>query len=214
MTKVLITGASGGIGRAIDEKFRAEGYETACPSRKEMDLRSPESIRECVAGAGRLDAVINCAGVLRAGPTGDVSDEDIAETLQVNLAAPLMVARAALPGARRMVNVSSVWGHVSRPGRAAYSASKAGLDGLTRALALEYAGSGVLVNSVAPGYTETAMMHKYNSAEELERVRASVPLGRFGSPADVAELVFFLGSEKNRYVTGQVFVIDGGFSAQ
>lgn len=214
MTKVLITGASGGIGRAIDEKFRAEGYETACPSRKEMDLRSPESIRECVAGAGRLDAVINCAGVLRAGPTGDVSDEDIAETLQVNLAAPLMVARAALPGARRMVNVSSVWGHVSRPGRAAYSASKAGLDGLTRALALEYAGSGVLVNSVAPGYTETAMMHKYNSAEELERIRASIPLGRFGSPADVAELVFFLGSEKNRYVTGQVFVIDGGFSAQ
>ena len=152
--------------------------------------------------------------MLRAGPTGDVSDEDIAETLQVNLAAPLMVARAALPGARRMVNVSSVWGRISRPGRAAYSASKAGLDGLTRALALEYAGSGVLVNSVAPGYTETAMMHKYNSAEELERVRASVPLGRFGSPADVAELVFFLGSEKNRYVTGQVFVIDGGFSAQ
>ena len=211
--KVLITGASGGIGRAIDQKFRAEGYETACPSRRQMDLSSPESIRE-YASAGRFRAVINCAGVLRAGPTGNVSDEDISETLQVNLAAPLMLARAALPGARRMVNVSSVWSGISRPGRAAYSASKAGLDGLTRALALEYAGSGVLVNSVAPGYTETAMLYKYNSPEELERIRASIPLGRFGSPADVAELVFFLGSEKNRYVTGQVFTIDGGFSVQ
>ena len=211
--RVLITGASGGIGRAIDEKFRAEGYETACPSRKQMDLRSPESIQEYVS-VGQFWAVINCAGVLRAGPTADMSDEDIVETLKVNLAAPLMVARAALPKARRVVNISSVWSVVSRPGRAAYSASKAGLDGLTRALALEYAESGVLVNSVAPGYIDTKMMHKYNTAEDLERIRTSIPLGRFGEPADVAELVFFLGSEKNRYVTGQVFVIDGGFSVQ
>lgn len=214
MKRALITGASGGIGSAVAVRFRAGGYETACPARSEMDLLSSDSVRRYMAGAGEFFSVINCAGVLRAGPTGDVSDGDVSDTLQVNLAAPLMVARAALPGARRMVNVSSVWGGISRPGRAAYSASKAGLDGLTRALALEYAGSGALVNSVAPGYTETAMMHKYNSAEDLERIRASIPLRRFADPRDVAELVFFLGSENNRYVTGQVIAIDGGFSVQ
>lgn len=213
--RALITGASGGIGRAVRERFGAAGYETLCPSREEMDLRSPASIRGYMAGAG-ADALVCCAGVLHAGPAGKMSDAHISETLQVNLAAPLMMAREALPRMRggRMVCVGSVWGSISRPGRAAYSASKAGLDGLTRALALEFAGSGVLVNSVAPGYTDTDMARRYNSGADLDRIRKSIPLGRLADPRDVAEAVFFLGSEQNRYVTGQVLAVDGGFSVQ
>ena len=206
--KVLVTGASRGIGKSIAERFCAGGYEVLRPTRAEMDLGSSESVERYMAGAPELDALVNCAGVLRAGPA---SDADL-DCLRVNLAAPLQVARAARMKRGRIVNVSSIWGSVSKPGRAAYSASKAGLDGLTRALALEWAP--VLVNAVAPGYTETEMLHEYNSEEDLARIRDTIPLGRFCSTQEVAELVFFLGSEQNGYVTGQVIPIDGGFSVQ
>lgn len=207
--KVLVTGASRGIGKSIAERFCAGGYEVLRPTRVEMDLASPESVEKYMAGAPELDALVNCAGVLRAGPA---SEADLDWTLRVNLSAPLQVARAARMKRGRIVNVSSIWGSISKPGRAAYSASKAGLDGLTRALALEWAP--VLVNAVAPGYTETDMLHEYNSEEDLARIRDTIPLGRFCSTAEVAELVFFLGSEQNGYVTGQVIPIDGGFSVQ
>lgn len=206
--RVLVTGASRGIGKSIAERFSAGGYEVLRPTRAEMDLESCESVERYMAKAPALDALVNCAGVLRAGPA---SEADL-DCLRVNLAAPLQVARAARMKRGRIVNVSSVWGSVSKPGRAAYSASKAGLDGLTRALALEWAP--VLVNAVAPGYTDTGMLREYNSEEELARIRGTIPLGRFCSPAEVAELVFFLGSEQNGYVTGQVIPIDGGFSVQ
>ena len=206
--KVLVTGASRGIGKSIAERFCAGGYEVLRPSRQEMDLESCESVERYMAKAPVLDALVNCAGVLRAGPA---SEADL-DCLRVNLAAPLQVARAARMKKGRIVNVSSIWGSVSKPSRAAYSASKAGLDGLTRALALEWAP--VLVNAVAPGYTDTEMLREYNSQEELARIRGTIPLGRFCSPAEVAELVFFLGSEQNGYVTGQVIPIDGGFSVQ
>ena len=206
--RVLVTGASRGIGKGIAERFCAGGYDVLRPSRAEMDLESSESVERYMAKAPALDALVNCAGVLRAGPA---SEADL-DCLRVNLAAPLQVARAARMKKGRIVNVSSIWGSISKPGRAAYSASKAGLDGLTRALALEWAP--VLVNAVAPGYTETEMLHEYNSAEELDRIRGTIPLGRFCSTEEVAELVFFLGSEQNGYVTGQVIPIDGGFSVQ
>lgn len=207
--RALVTGASRGIGKSIAERFGAGGYDVLRPTRAEMDLGSPESIEEYMAKAPALDALVNCAGVLRAGPA---SEADLDQVLRVNLAAPLRVARAARMQRGRIVNVSSIWGSVSKPGRAAYSASKAGLDGLTRALALEWAP--VLVNAVAPGYTETEMLHKYNSQEDLARIRKTIPLGRFCSTQEVAELAFFLGSEQNGYVTGQVIPIDGGFSVQ
>jgi 3-oxoacyl-[acyl-carrier protein] reductase len=121
-----------------------------------------------------------------------------------------MVAR----GFGRVVNVSSCWSLLGRRGRAPYAASKAGLDALTRTAALEYGVGGVLVNSVCPGFVNTELTRRNNSPEEIARVAEQTALGRLARPEEVAELAFWLGSEKNTYVTGQMVVVDGGFVIQ
>ena len=111
----------------------------------------------------------------------------------------------------RIVNISSIWGQKSKKGRALYSSSKAALDALTRSLAIEFASYNVLINSVAPGYIETDMLKQCNTEEELSNIRDIIPMKRFGKKVEIAELVKFLCSENNSYITGQVLTIDGGF---
>ena len=112
------------------------------------------------------------------------------------------------------VNVSSCYSVVGRPGRAAYSASKAGLNGLTRVAALEYGERGVLVNSICPGFVATELTSRNNSPEQIEALRLQVPLRRLAQPPEIAEAVFFLGSRANAYINGQTIVVDGGFTVQ
>ena len=111
----------------------------------------------------------------------------------------------------RILNISSIWSIVSKEKRSIYSASKSGLDGLTRTLALELAPFNILVNSVAPGYVNTGMIQQYNSKKELEKIKEIIPLNRFAEPDEIAELIKFLSSEKNSYITGQIIPIDGGY---
>jgi len=165
----------------------------------------------------RIDILVNNAGINKLSSGQEVTDADLYETLQVNLAAPLRLIRALSPrmvenNYGRIINISSVWSVVSKQRRVTYSMSKAGLNALTRSLAVELAPHNVLVNAVAPGFVNTELTSQNNSLEEIEAISRLIPMGRLAEPAEIAELVFFLCSERNSYITGQTLLVDGGFS--
>lgn len=220
MRIALITGGSRGIGAAIVKKLKSEGYKILAPTRQEMDLESTESIRSYLTQRNdQIDILINNAGINRIALLGDIKNQDVDDTLQVNLLAPLQIIREVTPQMQknrygRIVNISSLWGIVSRPGRVNYSISKSAINGLTRSLAVELAQYNVLVNAVAPGYVATDLTRQNNSAAELEKISNAIPLQRLAEPHEIANVVAFLCSEENTYLTGQTIVVDGGYSCQ
>jgi len=216
----LVTGASRGIGRSVAEKLQEDGFNVLTPSRSEMDLAVPASIEAYVAGLTEsVDVIVNNAGINIIAETAHVRDDVLEETFQINLLGPIRLVRGLLPGMisngyGRIVNISSIWSLVAKPGRSVYAGTKSGLNGLTRAMAVELAPHGILVNAVAPGYVATELTRQNNSLAELEKIRAAIPLGRLAEANEIAELVAFLCSKKNSYITGQVIYADGGFTCQ
>lgn len=216
----LITGASRGIGRAIAELFRSQGATVLVPSRQEMDLTSTPSIEAyCAKLDEKVDILVNNAGINPLAAAGEFSDVDLAATLQVNLIAPMVLTRALTPGMAergygRIVNISSIWSGVCKPRRFVYATTKSGINGMTRAAAVELAGSGVLVNAVAPGFVATELTRQNNSEEELRRISENIPAGRLAEPREIAEVVAFLCSSRNSYLAGQTIFVDGGFTCQ
>ncbi|MDE2489550.1 MAG: SDR family oxidoreductase [Elusimicrobia bacterium] len=217
--KALVTGASRGLGAAIAAALRARGTEVLAPSRAELDLLDPASIRAYAdsAAAADVDILVNNAGINTPRLLVDLRDDEWAATLQTNLTAVMSLTRALAPGMRarrwgRIVNISSIFSLVTKERRSLYSATKAGLNGFTRAAAVELAPDGVLVNAVCPGYVDTELTRQNNSPTDIERISASIPLRRLARPEEIAGLVVFLCSEENTYVTGQSLVADGGFT--
>jgi 3-oxoacyl-[acyl-carrier protein] reductase len=217
----LVTGSSRGIGRAIAEKYRSSGYFVIAPTRSELDLSSRDSVIGYLRRSEGLcvDVLINNAGENKVNPIQKISLEDWDRILTTNLTSvfALTQAAAAFMAERqwgRIVNISSCYSIVSRPGRAAYSASKAGLNGFTRAAALEFGPHQVLVNSVCPGFVETDLTRQNNNQEQIRNLCGLTALNRLATPEEIANFVFFLGSEQNTYITGQTLVIDGGFLCQ
>lgn len=216
----LVTGGSRGIGRAVVECFERLGARVIAPSRDELDLRDAEAVEEYAATLSITpDILVNDAGVNPLAAFSEIADADLDEVLAVNLIAPLRLCRALAPrmaaqGYGRIVNISSVWSLVAKPQRGAYSISKAGLNAMTRALAVELAAQGVLVNAVAPGFVATELTVRNNSPEDLEEVVRQIPAARLAQPSEVAELVAFLCSGRNAYATGQVVACDGGYTCQ
>jgi len=214
----LVTGASGGIGRAIAARLSQDGCRMIEPARVELDLSSLASVATYVSRFSTpVDVLVNCAGVNRLASGADVSDADLGDTLATNLIGPVSLCRALAPrmvkrGFGRIVNISSIWSVVSKPGRLAYSISKAGLNALTRSLAVELARFNVLVNAVAPGFVDTALTRQNNSPDEIEAIRRSIPMERLAKPEEIAEVVAFLCSDRNTYITGQTIPVDGGFT--
>ncbi|MFA7676573.1 MAG: SDR family oxidoreductase [Candidatus Omnitrophota bacterium] len=214
----LVTGASRGIGRAVADTFRSEGVSVITPTRKEMDLSSDSSIdRYIMSLTEPIDILVNNAGVNILSLAEEVTDENIRETLQINLLAALRIIKKVIPlmvhaKHARIVNVSSIWAMVAKPGRLTYSMAKSALCGMTRALAVELAPHGILVNCVAPGYVDTELTKKNNSVADIENIKKTIPLGRLSEPAEIAEVVSFLSSGKNSYITGQTVIADGGFT--
>jgi 3-oxoacyl-[acyl-carrier protein] reductase len=234
----LVTGASGGIGAAIARALHAQGATVvlsgtrrdvleglaaelgershACPA----DLREAAAADALIAAAeaagGPLAILVNNAGLTRDMLALRMKDEDWQAVLDVDLSAPFKLARAALRGmlrrrAGRIIQISSVVGATGNAGQANYAAAKAGLVGMSKALAQEVGSRGITVNVVAPGFIETPMTDVLNEAQRGKLVE-SIPLGRMGQPADVAAAVAYLASDEAAWVTGATIHVNGGMA--
>ena len=234
----LVTGASGGIGGAVGRALYSQGATvvlsdvTIGPSEALVaglgeraqaiacDLGDPEGpdalAKAAEAAMGSIDILVNNAGLTRDNLTPRMKDEDWNAVLEVNLTAAFRLARACLHGMMkrrwgRIVSVSSVVGVTGNPGQTNYAASKAGLIGMSKALAAEVASRGITVNCVAPGFIVTAMTDAL-SDDQKGRLVAAIPSGRLGDPADVAASVVFLASDEAAYITGQTVHVNGGMA--
>lgn len=215
---VLLTGGSRGIGAAIAERLAADGWQVIAPSRAELDLASADSLAAYLASgaASGVDGLVLNAGINELAEFGQITDEAFERMLQVNLESNFTLLRAIAPrmaqrGFGRIVGVTSLYAGRARGARGAYSVTKAGLEALLRSVTVEYAGRGVLANAVAPGFVDTELTRKNNSAEVIAALLERVPVGRLASVAEVADAVAFLMSERNTYITGQVLAVDGGW---
>lgn len=219
MRRVLVTGGSRGIGKAIAEKFKKEGYEVITPSRQELDLANPASVEKYVMlqkEQAPFDVIINNAGCNDIHLVEDITDEELSEMMNVNLIAPIRLIRGLVVPMKerrygRIVNIASIWAVVSKAGRCVYSATKNGIHGVTNTLAVELAQYNILVNTVCPGFTLTELTRKNNTEEEIAQISADIPMGRMAQPEEIAQVVYFLASDDNTYLTGQKITVDGGF---
>jgi 3-oxoacyl-[acyl-carrier protein] reductase len=238
----LVTGASRGLGEAVAKALGASGARVVCVARNveklgdtvesiiaaggaaeafPCDVTNSASVNELVekieATLGRLDILVNNAGITRDTLIPRMSDEQWDEVICTNLRGAFLFTRAAsrlMMSQRygRIINMASVSGLIGNPGQANYSASKAGLIGMTRTVARELASRNVTVNAVAPGFIETEMTAALGPLV-VDEVKKRVPAKRLGTPADVAAAVLFLASRDASYLTGQVITVDGGMTA-
>jgi NAD(P)-dependent dehydrogenase (short-subunit alcohol dehydrogenase family) len=238
----LVTGAARGIGLAVAKRFLTEGWRVAlldnqgellrdavaklaCPD-DTLFLHCDVSDAEAVTAAietvgqrfGRLDALVNNAGIAVFTPLLQTSDEDWNRVLAVNLTGPFLCTKAAVPlmrehGGGAIVNITSISAVRASTLRSAYGTSKAGLAHLTKQLAVELASLGIRVNGVAPGPVETAMAKAVHTPEIRADYHDAIPLNRYGLEQELAEAVFFLSCERSSYITGQILAVDGGFEA-
>jgi NAD(P)-dependent dehydrogenase (short-subunit alcohol dehydrogenase family) len=238
----LVTGAARGIGLAVAKRFLAEGWRVALldiegellwksvealgAASHTLGLHCDVSDAKAVASAvaeierrfGRLDALVNNAGIAVFAPLLETSDDDWDRVLAVNLTGPFLCTKAAAPlmrehGGGAVVNITSISAVRASTLRSAYGTSKAGLAHLTKQLAVELASLGIRVNGVAPGPVETAMAKAVHTPEIRADYHDAIPLNRYGLEEELAEAVFFLCSDRSSYITGQILAVDGGFDA-
>ena len=234
----LITGASHGIGRACAEKFAKEGYRLALVGAHDRealktleqklepaecfcsltDVSDPKQVkllcRDVLERFGRIDCLVNNAGISYVGLLTDMSIEEWDALLRTNLSSMFYLCRHVIPDMvsrkqGKIINLSSVWGNVGASCEVAYSASKGGINAFTKALAKELAPSNIQVNAVAPGAVDTRM-NAFLEAEEKRMLLEEIPVGRMASPEEIAELIFSLATA-GPYLTGQVITMDGGW---
>ena len=234
----LVTGASGGIGGEIARALHARGARVGVSGTRAQalealatelgagacvlpcDLRSAEATEQLLgqaeAALGQVDILVNNAGLTRDNLAVRMRDEDWQTVLDVNLTAGFRLARAALRGMMRrrwgrIIGIGSVVGTTGNPGQANYAAAKAGMIGMTKALAAEVASRGITVNCIAPGFITTAMTEALNE-QQRAAITGRIPAGRLGTPADVAAAIVYLASPEAGYVTGQTLHVNGGMA--
>ncbi|MDD3594276.1 MAG: SDR family NAD(P)-dependent oxidoreductase [Candidatus Gastranaerophilales bacterium] len=217
MRRVLITGASRGIGKATKELFEQKGFNVFAPARSEMDLASNDSIKAYMSAIGEIDILINNGGINDLASIEEMTEEKISETLQVNLISQMRLIKLVTPSMKknrygRIVNIASIWCDFSKERRIMYSVSKAGVKGLTVAAAVELSQYNILVNALAPGFVNTELTAQNNTPEQIKILEEALPIKRMAQPEEIAKAIYFLAGEENTFITGQTIFIDGGFS--
>jgi len=231
----IVTGGTQGIGKAICNALAASGCNVIAtgtgekaPSENEgmkylqLDLLDSKSINAFLVDVktlGGVDILVNNAGINIVEPIDELSKDSWDKIMQVNLTGPMLLINAISKIMKkqksgRILNVSSIWGVISKNGRSSYAASKTGLIGLTRSAALDLAEHNVLVNALCPGFTNTELTSSTLSQEEIESLSEQIPMKRLASVEEMANVALFLCSDINTYITGQTITADGGFTIQ
>ena len=219
--RVVVSGRHEDVGQALAAELREFGGKAEfirADVRRDDDVRS--LVDQTIARFGRLDAAVNSAGTEgKPGPVTEQTADSYAATFDTNVLGTLLSMKHELrvmhaQHSGSIVNISSTYGHAGTRGASVYAASKHAVEGLTKSAALEVAGSGVRINAVAPGPTETGMLNRFSgNAERKAGLISTVPLGRVGEPDEIANAIVFLCSDKAAFITGHVLSVDGGKSA-
>lgn len=229
--RAVVTGTTRGIGYAIAERLTRDGLdvigtgtgkEAKCPegvSFMQVDFLDDKSVNEFLdfLTNEKIDVLVNNAGINKIGKFAEIDIADFDKILRVNLRAPFLFCQAVVPYMKknewgRIINITSIFGTITKELRASYSSSKFGLDGMTAALSAEVAEFGILANSVAPGFIDTDLTRNVLGRQGMKELADKIPAKRVGNVDEIASLVSWLASEENTYLSGQNLIIDGGFS--
>ena len=226
---VLITGASRGIGKHLFKAYSDLGANVIGTTTNDKKYgnknllkvnfeneKSTNSFYKKIKKIKKIDILINNAGINEISSIQNLSEKSLKKIINVNLLAPILLTKIISQKMIKrksgsIINIGSIFGHVSKSQRSSYSATKSGLEGFTRAASLDLAKYGVLVNSVCPGFVKTDLTRKVLGLNRIKQLQKEIPLGRLSNSEEIVNLVLFLSSNKNTYITGQSFIIDGGF---
>lgn len=229
--RAVVTGATRGIGYAIAERLLKDGLEVIVTGTKkngkhpagssyyQVDFLDEDSTNKFInfLKKQQINILVNNAGINKISEFSSIDIDDFDRILRINLRAPFQICQAVIPYMEkikwgRIVNLTSVFGNISKEYRAAYSSSKFGLDGMTVALAAEVSEKGILANSVGPGIIDTDMTRDVLGDSGIAKLKGQIPMKRLGQVSEIASLVSWLVSNENTYMTGQNLMIDGGFT--
>ena len=229
--RAVVTGATRGIGYAIAERLLKDGLEVIVTGTKkngkhptgatyyQVDFLDEDSTNKFInfLKKQQINILVNNAGINKISEFSSIDIDDFDHILRINLRAPFQICQAVIPYMEkikwgRIVNLTSVFGNISKEYRAAYSSSKFGLDGMTLALAAEVSEKGILANSVGPGIIDTDMTRDVLGDSGIAKLKGQIPMKRLGQVSEIASLVSWLVSNENTYMTGQNLMIDGGFT--
>ena len=229
--RAVVTGATRGIGYAIAERLLQDGLDVIATGTREhanhpvgssyyqVDFLSNQSVSEFIEYLKhqKIDILINNAGINKIGEFANIAIDDFDRILRVNLRTPFQLCQAVIPNMKqnswgRIVNLTSIFGNITKEYRAPYSSSKFGLDGMTVALAAEVSEQGILANSVGPGFIDTELTRSVLGDDGISELKWHIPMKRLGQVEEIASIVSWLVSEENTYMSGQNLMIDGGFS--
>lgn len=229
---VLVTGGTKGIGLAIAEYFAEKGYNVSVTGRTlsrafkgninfiKVDFSHPPELNNFLENLSdkEFSIVINNAGINKIESFDKIPNEDFDNIINLNLKVPFLICQKVIPGMKirkygRIINIASIFSHITKEFRGSYSSSKFGLVGMTTSMAVEYAKENILCNCVSPGFIDTELTRTVLSHDEILKLTSQVPMKRLGLPEEIAKVVLFLASSENSFLTGQNIIVDGGFTS-